>query len=235
MLPLRFVRVTATKRLFPAITAHSFSTTSIYRNKDPIKAAQDVAQPHLPNRSSTVGHDVPKVGAANAPPEFLGMVDPNYKPQDAGSGEAKSGEVTGSHAATGEVGSSDSASVGHKQQGQGEASGDKSKQDPVSVSKGNQSSSEPLSDSPATAPSASAEINDTDWTNMKHEPLKRDGEDERTMRARLVCTKDLLLCWFSNSVEQRLLHWNIIYTLDKRNANIKTLLRSISQARYPRD
>src|SRR5947207_12398010 len=99
MLPSRLVlRKGLPRMLRPAIVAVSpFSTSPFYRSeRNPIhNDPGEPNQPHLPNQSSTLTPDVPTVGKQPPPPEFLGTVDPNYTPQDAGSAAAKPGEVTG--------------------------------------------------------------------------------------------------------------------------------------------
>ena len=124
MIPARLLRATATKRLFAPSSYYFYSTKE--------------KSPHLPNVTSTLGRDVPNVGSAPAPPEFLSTVDPNWKPLDAGTGEGREGEVSGSQR------------PGHRAAGGSNA-------------------------------------DNTDWRQLRIDPKVRANEDDKTMRARLVC------------------------------------------------
>jgi len=146
MLPTRqFARSLLVRRI-PLVGTASlqqqspFSTTSPLRrpNRDDIPSnndPKDPTQPHLPNVVSTLTSDVPQVGKAPPPPEFLGSVDKNYNPVDGGSATAKEGEVSGAQR------------PGH----------------------------------------GVKDASESDWAKFIAEPIKRVGEDEKTMRARLFC------------------------------------------------
>ncbi|KAF3931980.1 hypothetical protein ABW20_dc0102558 [Dactylellina cionopaga] len=139
MLPIRtLARALPAKRLVPAL-ASRFSTSSqfsrpnrtdIPSNNDP----QSPNQPHIPNVKSTLTADVPSVGKAPPPPEFIGSVDPGFATKHSAAQTGKDGEVSGS------------IKSGH----------------------GTNNAAE------------------SDWANFIAEPIKRVGEDEKTMRARLV-------------------------------------------------
>lgn len=61
------------KRLRPDL-----STAPEHRKNQTSKPANQA----IPNTTSTMTGDYPKVGAKSAPPEMLSSVDPNYKPAD---------------------------------------------------------------------------------------------------------------------------------------------------------
>lgn len=91
----------------------------------------------IPNTTSTQTKDLPKVGAASAPPEVLSTVDPTYKPADPYTGKLE--HLTGGRESNG-------------------------------------------------AQKPELGVGEMEGITFKVEPLKREGEDTSTMRARLLCT-----------------------------------------------
>ncbi|EPS36216.1 hypothetical protein H072_10283 [Dactylellina haptotyla CBS 200.50] len=160
MLPIRsLTRTLTSKRLLPALSSQ-FSTTShaarpsrsdIPSNNDP----KNPNQPHISNVHSTLTGDMPSVGKAPPPPEFIGSVDPKYVTKSAYPTTAKDGEVSGS------------TKSGH---------------------------------------GGAVDASESEWAKFIAEPIKRVGEDDKTMRARLVYQSrkrgiletDLLLSTFAD-------------------------------------
>lgn len=90
----------------------------------------------IPNTTSTMTGDYPKVGAKSAPPEMLSSVDPNYRPADPYPGRVE--HFTG----------------GRQESG---------------------------------AQKPELGVGEMEGITFKVEPLKRNGEDAATRRARLLC------------------------------------------------
>ncbi|RDK43592.1 G-protein comlpex beta subunit CpcB [Aspergillus phoenicis ATCC 13157] len=111
--------------------------------------------PHVPNTTSTMTKDFPKVGEKPAPPEMLNSVDPNYRPADPYPGRVE--HFTGGRQETG-------------------------------------------------AQKPELGVGEMEGITFKVEPLRREGEDVTTMRARLlyqsrkrgILESDLLLSTFAD-------------------------------------
>ena len=119
------------------LARHTFGTSAPRLNNDN-KKKQQQQQPNqaIPNTTSTMTKDFPKVGDQPAPPEMLSSVDPDYRPADPYPGKVE--HFTGGRQGSGPQ---------KPELGVGEMEG----------------------------------------ITFKVEPLKREGEDVATMRARLLC------------------------------------------------
>ncbi|KAF3940322.1 hypothetical protein ABW19_dt0201110 [Dactylella cylindrospora] len=159
MLPIKsLARALPKRRLLPVLSNNFTSTAQSYlSSRTDIPSNNNPATPnqqHIPNASSTLTSDVPSVGKAPPPPEFIGSVDPKYTPNVVDSGTGKAGAVSGS----------------------------------VKVGNG------PI------------DASESEWAKFIAEPIKRVGESETTMRARLVYQSrkrgiletDLLLSTFAD-------------------------------------
>ncbi|PGH20732.1 hypothetical protein AJ80_03492 [Polytolypa hystricis UAMH7299] len=133
----------------PDLNERSQSTAPAHREYQTSKPLN----PSITNTTSTSAKGIPKVGAQNAPPEFISSADPNYKP-------AGAEHVTG---------------------GGGAQAGEPRKPD--------------------------LDLGELEGIKFKVEPLKREGEDTSTMRARMLyqsrkrgtLESDLLLSTFADA------------------------------------